>query len=171
MPASAQESSVVVTRAPLLLLLAILVAGCARDDTDRLARIGRKTMARCDAMTASLRGKVSEGVDAVRTSLPERSPAPAADPAPTPARPAPPPATPPASVNTTPLDARVLWRIRWDKSLAGADIQVDSPMGGVVHLRGVVNDLTRQRRALELAESTEGVDRVINELGLKQPDQ
>jgi osmotically-inducible protein OsmY len=78
--------------------------------------------------------------------------------------------TPAASVSTTPLDARVRWRIRWDKALAGADIEVDSPMGGVVHLRGVVNDLSRQRRALELAETTEGVDKVINELGLKQPE-
>jgi hypothetical protein len=153
-----------------LLLPAVLACGCARDDTDRLARIGRKTLARCDAVTASLRGKVAEGVDAVRTSLPEPANKPAAaTPDAAPARPAAPPATPPASVSTTPLDARVLWRLRWDKSLAGADIQVDSPMGGVVQLRGVVNDLTRQRRALDLAETTEGVDRVVNEFGLKQP--
>ena len=170
MPATVRKSVTLAGRASAVSLLAIFVVGCARDDTDRLARIGRKTMARADTITASLRGRVSEGVDAVRASLPEGHPAPADKPAAVPEHPAPPPVTPPASVSTTPLDARVLWRIRWDKALAGADIQVDSPMGGVVHLRGVVNDLSRQRRALELAESTEGVDRVINELGLKQPE-
>jgi hypothetical protein len=153
-------------------LLMLLTCGCAKEDTDRLARIGRKTMARADSVTASLRGKMTEGVDAVRNSLPDGPSAPpaapATSPAPKPVHSEPTPATP-ASVSTTPLDARVLWRLRWDKALAGADIQVDSPMSGVVQLRGIVNDLSRQRRALDLAETTEGVDRVINELGLKQP--
>jgi hypothetical protein len=146
-----------------LLFLTTLLCGCGGDDTERLGRIGRKTMARCETVTASLRGKVSAGVDAVRTALPEPAAAPPSTPA------IPPPSTPPAAVATTPLDARVLWRIRWDKLLAGADIQVDSPGNGVVQLHGIVNDLTRQRRALELAETTEGVERAVNELGLKQP--
>jgi len=156
-----------VTKRSLLPLVAALVCGCGADDADRLARIGRKTAARCDAMTVGLREKVAAGVDSVRTSVPSAATSPES-PDPAPAPPAP-PMTPAASVNSTPINARVLWRIRWDKSLAGADIQVDSPSGGVVHLRGIVNDLTRQRRAVELAETTEGVDRVVNELGLKQP--
>jgi osmotically-inducible protein OsmY len=148
-------------------LLTAAVCGCGGDDAERLARIGRKTAARCDGMTAGLRDRVAAGVNAIRTSLPARgdSPGPAA----AAAAPSQAPSTPPASVNSTPIDARVRWRIRWDKALAGADVQVDSPSGGVVQLRGVVNDLSRQRRAVELAESTEGVDRVISELGLKQP--
>jgi hypothetical protein len=144
-----------------IVLFSAFLCGCSGDDTDRLARIGRKTLARCDAATASLRGKVSAGAEAVRASMPEATRAPVPD--------IPPPSTPPASVTATSLDARVLWRIRWDKSLAGADIQVDSPSSGVVQIHGIVNDLTRQRRAIELAESTEGVERVVNELGLKQP--
>jgi hypothetical protein len=149
-----------------VLALATFAAGCSGDDTERMARIGRKTMARCDDLTAGLRTKVSAGIDAVRTSLPAAPPAPRTA-APPPSLP--PPSTPAASVPTTPIDSRVLWRIRWDKSLAGADVAVETPSGGVVRLRGVVNDLTRQRRALELAETTEGVERVVNELGLKQP--
>jgi hypothetical protein len=146
------------------LLCAGGVGGCGSDDTDRLGRIGRKTMVRCDELTANLRGKVMAGVDAVRSNLPHPPLAARTEPpAPAPL----PPSTPAASLPVTPLDARVLWRIRWDKALAGADVQVESPSGGVVKLRGIVNDLGRQRRALELAESTEGVDRVINELGLK----
>jgi osmotically-inducible protein OsmY len=139
------------------------VCGCGGDDTDRLARIGRKTLARCDAVTAGLRERVSSSVDTVRTTASAQAETTAPPPAPVT------PFTPPASVATTPIDARVLWRIRWDKSLAGADVQVETPSGGVVHLKGIVNDLTRQRRAIDLAESTEGVDKVVNELGLKQP--
>jgi hypothetical protein len=166
----------------LVLFAAMPLSGCARDDTERLARIGRKTMDRCDAMTASFRGKVSAGIESVRVSLPEPRATPAepgtatsepvksASAAPVPATGTPTiPVTPATGGNATPLDARVRWRIRWDKALAGADIQVDSPTGGVVQLRGVVNDLTRQRRAVELAETTEGVDKVVSELGLKQP--
>ncbi len=148
-----------------LVLLLATATGCTGDDTDRLGRIGRKTMARCDNLTSGLRDRVSAGIDAVRTSLPASKtglPVPI---------PAPEPVTPAASVSATPIDARVLWRIRWDKALAGADIQVESPSGGVVRLRGIVNDLPRQRRAIELAESTEGVERVANDMGLKQSDQ
>jgi hypothetical protein len=165
MPARMRPKPFRTSRISVVLLIALVwICGCAKDDTDRLARIGRKTLDRCDTMTASLRGKVAASVDTVRTSLPEPS-----APAPKPSTPVPIPVTPAASVNTTPIDARVRWRIRWDKSLAGADIQVDSPSSGVVQLRGVVNDLTRQRRAVELAETTEGVDRVVSELGLQQP--
>ncbi|MGH9676255.1 MAG: BON domain-containing protein, partial [Candidatus Acidiferrum sp.] len=60
---------------------------------------------------------------------------------------------------------RVLWRIRWDKQLAGEAIQVDSPSGGVINLKGVVNDINHHRRAVELAESTDGVERVVDKLG------
>jgi len=153
----------------LIVLLAVLDSGCGRDDTDRLARIGQKTAARCEAATAGLRNKVAAGVDAAKAILPEPTGPQTTEPAtPKPAAPAPTPA-PAASVASTPIDARVLWRIRWDKSLAGADIQVQSPSNGVVEVRGIVNDLTRQRRAIELAETTEGVEKVLSELGLKQP--
>jgi osmotically-inducible protein OsmY len=146
------------------MLFAAFACGCGGDDTERLGRIGRKTLARCDNVTASLRGRMTAGIDAVRSSIPQAS---TSNPAPT--APAPQTFTPPAAVSTTPIDARVLWRLRWDKTLAGADIQVETPSGGVVQIRGVVDDLPRQRRAVELAETTEGVDKVVSELGLKQP--
>jgi hypothetical protein len=147
-----------------VLLLTALVSGCGGDDTERLGRIGRKTLARCDTVTAGLRNRMTAGIDAVRSSLPAAAASGSA-----PVTPAAQPFTPAAAVATTPIDARVLWRIRWDKALAGADIQVETPSGGVVQIHGVVNDLPRQRRAVELAETTEGVDKVVSELGLKQP--
>lgn len=149
------------------LLSVALLCGCNGQDADHMARIGRKTMARCDELTVNLRSQAAAGIDSLRANWPTSEhtrstpPAPARVPSST--------TTPaPAAVANTLIDARVLWRIRWDKSLAGADIEVSSPSGGVVHLRGIVNDLERQRRAIELAETTEGVERVVNELGLKQ---
>src|SRR5579871_6618893 len=50
-----------------LVLLLATATGCTGDDTDRLGRIGRKTMARCDNLTSGLRDRVSAGIDAVRT--------------------------------------------------------------------------------------------------------
>lgn len=143
-----------------LLLLVPLLGGCGGQDADRLARIGRKTMTRCDELTGGLRTRAAVGLDAVRANWFVPGPAPQS---------VPPSSTPPAAVAATPIDARVLWRIRWDKALAGADIQVHTPMGGVVYLRGTVNDLTNRRRAVELAETTDGVERVVDELGLQQP--
>jgi hypothetical protein len=61
------------------------------------------------------------------------------------------------------LDARVSARLRWDKTLAEEKIQV-SASGGVVALTGVVHDLAKRRRAVELAESTIGADKVEDSL-------
>ena len=169
MSRKSRATPAIVLRATVFALVATLT-GCSNEDTDRLGRIGRKTMARADTLTASLRGKVAAGIEAIRTSLPATAAAGPASAAPSSA--SPPfgsPATLPASLTSTPVDARVRWRIRWDKALAGAEIEVNTPSSGVVQLRGIVNDLTRQRRAIELAETTEGVERVVNDLGLKQP--
>ncbi len=61
------------------------------------------------------------------------------------------------------LDARVSARLRWDKTLAEEKIQV-SASGGVVALTGMVRDLARRRRAVELAESTIGTEKVEDSL-------
>lgn len=59
------------------------------------------------------------------------------------------------------LDARVAARLHWEKSLADAQIEV-SIKDGKVELKGKVTDLTQRRRAVELAESTVGADRVVD---------
>ena len=59
------------------------------------------------------------------------------------------------------LDARVSARLRWDKALAGSKIQVQAK-DGVVELKGPVIDLAQRRRAVELAESTAGADKVTD---------
>jgi osmotically-inducible protein OsmY len=61
------------------------------------------------------------------------------------------------------LSARVSARLRWDKTLEAASIQVHAD-GETVQLRGTVRDLEQRRRAVELAGSTVGVKLVIDEL-------
>ena len=61
------------------------------------------------------------------------------------------------------LDVRVGLRLRWDNNLGGAQIQV-SNAGGTVELKGTVRNLTQRRRAMELAESTAGVEKVTDAL-------
>ncbi len=68
----------------------------------------------------------------------------------------------------TSLDARVSIRLRWDKNLADMPIQVSSK-GAVVELKGAVRDLDQRRRAVEIAESTAGVEKVVDALETPAP--
>lgn len=64
------------------------------------------------------------------------------------------------------LDARVAARLRWDKALGDARIDVQV-RDGRVELRGVVGDPAQRRRAVELAEATAGAATVIDFLEMK----
>jgi osmotically-inducible protein OsmY len=121
-------------------LLLLAVCGCGREDADRLARVGRKTAAKFADVTAGARGKLSSGWQAVRGSL-----------------------------SDTTTDSRVVLRLRWEKALAGAEIQVQAPSPGVIHLQGTVADLDQRRRAVSLAESTQGVEKVVDEMTVSGP--
>jgi osmotically-inducible protein OsmY len=66
------------------------------------------------------------------------------------------------------LDTRVSARLRWDKSLADATIQV-SATDGVVELKGKVADLKKRQRAVEIAQSTAGVTEVKDNLETGTP--
>jgi osmotically-inducible protein OsmY len=68
------------------------------------------------------------------------------------------------SLSETTLDSRVTTRLRWDRTLADADIHVSSPIPGTVQLEGTVPDLIRRRRAVDLAQSTQGVEKVLDKL-------
>jgi osmotically-inducible protein OsmY len=58
---------------------------------------------------------------------------------------------------------RVQARLRWDRQLADAAIDV-SANAGDVELKGVLATEEQRRRAVELAESTHGVERVTDSL-------
>lgn len=69
-------------------------------------------------------------------------------------------------LNDGSLAARVEWRIRHDRYLAGQRFGVRADAGGVVTLSGTVPEATLRTRALELARSTLGVEKVVDEVKL-----
>lgn len=66
-------------------------------------------------------------------------------------------------VESAGLEGRVRQRLKGDKLLAVQAIEVRAE-GGRVELTGRVQDLAQRRRAVELAESTAGVEGVVDRL-------
>src|SRR5580700_3232178 len=64
------------------------------------------------------------------------------------------------------VQGRVYARLYWDKSLADAPFQVETKNGGVVVLKGSVPSSEANHRAVELAQSTVGVNDTVDELGI-----
>jgi hypothetical protein len=67
------------------------------------------------------------------------------------------------------LEARVAARLRWDKNLADAAIEVKAN-GGDIELKGTVSDGGQAQRAQELAETTAGVEKVTNLLKISRSE-
>jgi hypothetical protein len=118
----------------IVALLVILTIGCREGDSDRLARIGHKVADRAEVVAGDPNGKLAQRWQAVRGAYGEAG-----------------------------LDARVAVRLRWDKELAESQIEV-SATGSTVELRGTVGDLNQRRRAVMLAETTAGVEKVTDAL-------
>jgi osmotically-inducible protein OsmY len=119
------------------LALVLLAAGCSREDTDRLGRVGRLTAAKLDAAAGGARGRLLSGWQAVRGSLGDTTP-----------------------------ESRVWLRLSWDKMLAGSHVRVTAAAPGVVRLEGSVVTFDQQSRAVGLAHTTEGVEEVIDALSV-----
>jgi osmotically-inducible protein OsmY len=118
-----------------MLGVAVMVTGCGREDIDRLGRVGSKAAEKLEAMTGGARGKLANGLMALRGSFSEATP-----------------------------DSRVALRLRWDKALAGINFEVAATTPGVVRLRGVVTDEEQHRKAVGIAQETEGVEKVVDEV-------
>ena len=63
-----------------------------------------------------------------------------------------------------PVSERVKVRLRTDKSMDGSNILVIADDRGEVRLRGDVKNASQRIRAVELAQSTAGVEKVTNEI-------
>lgn len=63
----------------------------------------------------------------------------------------------------TSAESRVSARLRWDKSLADARIEVRATPEAI-ELKGNVNSEEQRRRAVQIAESTTGVSKVSDSL-------
>jgi osmotically-inducible protein OsmY len=118
----------------LLCGLVFVAMGCDGEDRDRLARVGRTIAAKTNELTSGANDKLAGGLEAVRADLDQMA-----------------------------LDAQVSARLRWDKALAGTAIHVKSD-GGAIELSGQVADEGQRRRAVELAESTVGAEKVVDKL-------
>jgi osmotically-inducible protein OsmY len=121
----------------LLCSLLVLACGCSSEDAAHLARLGKQTAAKVGALAGGPDGRLAVSWHAVQGQ--GEGPA---------------------------LETRVAARLRWDKTLAALPIEIHA-VGGTVELRGTLPDLVQRRRAVELAESTIGVERVVD--GLEVP--
>ncbi len=124
----------------LILGCVALVCGCDGQDPDRLARIGRLTLSKLENAAGGPNGKLVGGWQAMLGSLSGSS-----------------------------LESRVAARLRWDRSLAGSEIRVQTVGPGVVRLQGMVADGAARSRAAEVAEATQGVETVENALIIQGP--
>lgn len=70
------------------------------------------------------------------------------------------------SVDELSVQGRVYARIHWDKSLAGAPIEISVQNENVVTLAGSVPSEAAHRTAVMLAENTVGVGKVIDQLAV-----
>ena len=70
------------------------------------------------------------------------------------------------------VQGRVYSRLRWDKHIATAeiDVDVDADEEGTVALRGVLPSAQAKQKAVQLAQDTVGVNRVIDELRVVEPE-
>ena len=66
-------------------------------------------------------------------------------------------------IGATGLRERVQQRLQWDKALADATIEV-AVSDAAIELKGTLKRIEQRQRAVELAESTAGVERVTDHL-------
>jgi hypothetical protein len=115
--------------------LLIVCCGCSNEDADRLGRVCRRAAGQVLTHSEPARAKLARGWHALRRD---------------------------GSANG--LESTVVARLRQDKSLAAASIEVRVLGEGVVELHGQVADEKQRHRAVELVDSTVGVERVVDEL-------
>ena len=72
-----------------------------------------------------------------------------------------------ANLDAVTLDGCVSARIRWYKELRDLDIAVQATGGKTVVLKGTVPTLDKRQRAVQLANTTVGVESVQDELQVK----
>src|SRR5262249_47232983 len=116
--------------------LVVLALGCNSQDTERLGRVGQRLAARIEALTGVASGPLTSGWPGGPTEPDDMG-----------------------------LDSRVSARVQWDKALQGCKVQIRA-QDGTVELTGTVLTVAQRRRAVELAESTVGADKVVDSLEL-----
>jgi osmotically-inducible protein OsmY len=115
--------------------LALLAGGCSGEDSDGLTRVCAKATERGEDLTGGRQSKLATSWQALR-----------------------------GSAGNSAIDSRVSIRLRWDKTLADADLRITTPSSGVVRLEGTITSPAQRGRAIELAQTTQGVTEVVDAL-------
>jgi len=114
--------------------LALLCGGCQHEDATQLAKLGARLGQKVEALLV-------RGTNRLGQTWPSL----------------------PIHFGDATLDGRVAARLRWDRRLAEVPIHVQAN-GAMVELHGKVRSLEERRRAIELAETTTGVEKVTDKL-------
>jgi hypothetical protein len=122
----------------LISLIAVIFAGCSPHDNEHLARLGRKIGGRIGSLTAGHDEELTRAWGALGTKGEDQ-----------------------------PLEVRVLSRIRWDRDLADCKIEVLRE-GAMIELSGTVPNHAAHQRAIDLAQTTVGVESVAD--WLEEPE-
>lgn len=109
--------------------------------------LGRKVGDKLDEAGAAIRRDVGKAGDAMREGFHKAK----------------------ASIDAMGVEARVFGRLRWDKALDGASIDVTASRDGTVTLTGAVADAPAKAKAVRLAADTVGVARVVDQLTTAAP--
>ena len=131
-------------QAALVSVFFLTIAGCEKEDPEHLANVAHKVATRAEPLVDRVDAQWIQRFRAV----PESAPVP-----------------PPVAVPQVEADAvaRVTARLRYEKTLANTSIQVVASESGI-ELKGKVQNAAQKKRAVQLAESTTGVDRVTESL-------
>src|SRR5262249_15234614 len=113
----------------LILLGLGTLAGCNRQDTECLSSMGRKIVDRVSLASAACRQRFDGGFKATKDT----------------------------KSSGDNLHDRVTLRLRWEKALADLPLEV-VVSGQDIELKGTVNTPEQRNRAVEVAESTTGVE-------------
>jgi osmotically-inducible protein OsmY len=121
-------------RFPILAVALLGALGCNNEDVDHLSRVAGKVVNKFEPVAQGANGRLSAGWRALHSDLDELA-----------------------------LDARVSARLHWDKGLADCHIKVSTD-GTTVRLQGTAHDLAQKRRAVEIAGTTLGAEKVEDSL-------
>jgi BON domain len=119
----------------LVVAACAVLGGCTHQDSECLARIGRKMLDRSQGAADKVRAHFSGDLPIVPST--------------------------PLHARDSGLKEKIETRLRWDALLADTKIEVQVS-GNEVELRGTVQNDAQRRRAGDLAETTAGVQ-VVND--------
>jgi hypothetical protein len=119
-----------------LVLFPFALASCQNKDADRLAALGNRLGEQAQTLLTPA-GSPLRNLQGVSLRMGELS-----------------------------IEVRVSARLKWDKLLSESEIQVNGIGDSVVELTGKVRDMEQKQRAVEIAQTTVGVEKVMEKLEL-----